>query len=162
MEAPPDDHRRPVVAKSNASERDSSPCPDRRPYGPVYAWTLSRPVHAGCNGCARARPSAVAGAHSEASQLVRRDYEEHHCVFNVKGKLHNHLNHQLYASYDLGADADLLEAIYKHHEQVKEVIPIDLKGTGIEDEAARIEIVHDEPFEHLGNVAGATSLVSSV
>ncbi|KAJ7083633.1 hypothetical protein B0H15DRAFT_416982 [Mycena belliarum] len=44
-------------------------------------------------------------------ELLRKDYEGHHC-FTADSGLHNHLTHHLMAVHDLGAPASLLQVIY--------------------------------------------------
>ncbi|KAF8191083.1 hypothetical protein K438DRAFT_1919499 [Mycena galopus ATCC 62051] len=43
--------------------------------------------------------------------LLRKDYEEHHCFWSDSG-LHNHLAHHLLAAHDLGSPPSLLSAIF--------------------------------------------------
>lgn len=55
--------------------------------------------------------------------LLAQDRESHHCFFNPAG-FHNHLSHHLLAAYDLGASAELLEAIYENEKA--NLLPIDV------------------------------------
>ncbi|KAJ7102780.1 hypothetical protein C8R44DRAFT_945546 [Mycena epipterygia] len=53
------------------------------------------------------------GGFAVFAELLRKDYEEHHCFWAGSG-LHNHLSHHLLAAHDLGAPASLLRAIFKN------------------------------------------------
>ncbi|KAJ6610728.1 hypothetical protein B0H10DRAFT_1811114 [Mycena sp. CBHHK59/15] len=67
----------------------------------------STPLKKGLLNIPGASPSSIA----LLQDLLRKDYEEHHCFWSDSG-LHNHLSHHLLAAHDLGAPASLLQAIF--------------------------------------------------
>ncbi|KDQ18174.1 hypothetical protein BOTBODRAFT_104662 [Botryobasidium botryosum FD-172 SS1] len=68
-------------------------------------------------------PGASPESKDALRRLLKEDYDTHHCFFNTLG-FHNHLNHHLFAAYDLGAPPKLLQAIYD--KEARHQRPIDL------------------------------------
>ncbi|KDQ18173.1 hypothetical protein BOTBODRAFT_552378 [Botryobasidium botryosum FD-172 SS1] len=69
-------------------------------------------------------------------RLIKEDYEAHHCYFHPNG-YHNHLNHHLFAVYDLGASASLLQAVYDMEKKM--LWPIDLGKPDITPKPGQID-----------------------
>ncbi|KAF8209418.1 hypothetical protein K438DRAFT_1711712 [Mycena galopus ATCC 62051] len=59
--------------------------------------------------------------------LLRKDYEEHHCFWSDSG-LHNHLAHHLLAAHDLGSPPSLLRAIFDNEVGMQQ--PLRKEGSG--------------------------------
>lgn len=70
-------------------------------------------------------PGATPAAKKLVEELLAKDHDTHHCYFRSIG-FHNHLSHHILAAYDLGASAELLNAIYKEEEKMQR--PILLEG----------------------------------
>ncbi|KAJ7134310.1 hypothetical protein C8R44DRAFT_662681 [Mycena epipterygia] len=73
------------------------------------SWPFDAPLKKGLLNVPGASPESVA----LLKELLRKDYEEHHCFWSDSG-LHNHLSHHLLAAHDLGSPASLLRAIFEN------------------------------------------------
>jgi hypothetical protein len=69
-------------------------------------------------------PGATPASKKAVQELLAKDHDTHHCYFNTIG-FHNHLSHHLLAAYDLGASAQLLEAIYDEEAKMQRPIMLD-------------------------------------
>ncbi|KAH7891027.1 hypothetical protein F5I97DRAFT_1934109 [Phlebopus sp. FC_14] len=85
-------------------------------------------------------------------RLLEKDREKNHCYFNSRG-FHNHLSHHLLASYDLGAPAQVLQAIYSAEDCSQR--PINLEGekedtAGYQVHLDQVKITPDNFGQYLG------------
>ncbi|GJJ14036.1 hypothetical protein Clacol_008293 [Clathrus columnatus] len=95
-------------------------------------------------------PGATPESKATTERLLKLDHESHHCFFTNVG-FHNHLSHHLLAAYDLGAPAELIQAIYDDEAKVQR--PIDLKTNGVPPEdVPKPGVINDSNWtEWLGN-----------
>lgn len=115
-------------------------------------------------------PGATLESKTTTERLLKLDEESHHCFFSPVG-FHNHLAHQyvaplvlywaggivyfcfcsLLAAYDLGAPAQLIQAIYDDEAKIQR--PIDLRTNGAAPEdVPKPGVINDTNWtEYLGN-----------
>ncbi|EKM75815.1 hypothetical protein AGABI1DRAFT_79378 [Agaricus bisporus var. burnettii JB137-S8] len=87
-------------------------------------------------------PGITPASKALAEKLVREDAEQHHSLFNPKG-FHNHLNNQLLAAYDMGAQPGVIQKIYNSQVQMQRPILV-------EDKDKDIVVNKDNWPDHLG------------
>ncbi|KAF5349223.1 hypothetical protein D9756_009336 [Leucocoprinus leucothites] len=87
-------------------------------------------------------PGVTHATKSLTEKLLLSDAEKHHCYFRAAG-LHNHLSHQVLATYDMGASTGVIQKIYDMHASYQRPIYV-------EEKDADIVVTRDNWTEHLG------------